>query len=68
MNNKEVSCPVCQKKIIWSADELWRPFCSERCQLIDLGKWADGSHAIAGEELVNPDLDHSASELNNYKY
>ncbi len=68
MKNTTVSCPACQKKIIWSPEELSRPFCSERCRLIDLGKWADGSHAIAGEELVNPDLDSDVSELNNYKY
>ena len=68
MKNKEVSCPACQKKIVWSSDELWRPFCSERCQLIDLGQWADGSHVIAGEELVNPDIDGDAGELNNDKY
>jgi endogenous inhibitor of DNA gyrase (YacG/DUF329 family) len=34
----------------------WRPFCSERCQLIDLGGWLTERHAIAGENAV-PDSD-----------
>jgi endogenous inhibitor of DNA gyrase (YacG/DUF329 family) len=38
----------------WSAEAKWRPFCSERCQLIDLGAWMTEKHAIPGEEL-NPD-------------
>ncbi len=65
MKSKQVSCPSCKKKIIWSVEELWRPFCSERCQLIDLGKWADGGHTIAGEELVNPELSHELDEQNH---
>lgn len=35
----------------WSADNPHRPFCSERCRMVDLGKWFDGSHHIAGPEL-----------------
>jgi endogenous inhibitor of DNA gyrase (YacG/DUF329 family) len=27
----------------------WRPFCSERCQLLDLAKWVDGSYRVAAE-------------------
>ncbi|VFP86353.1 DNA gyrase inhibitor YacG [Candidatus Erwinia haradaeae] len=34
-----VACPICSKKIIWSKFNKWRPFCSKRCQLIDLGGW-----------------------------
>ena len=33
------------------------PFCSSRCQLLDLGAWASESHKIAGEELVDIDED-----------
>jgi endogenous inhibitor of DNA gyrase (YacG/DUF329 family) len=36
----------------WSAEAKWRPFCSERCQLIDLGAWMTEKHAIPGEELT----------------
>jgi endogenous inhibitor of DNA gyrase (YacG/DUF329 family) len=42
-----VTCPTCERPVEWR----WRPFCSERCKLIDLGAWASGERAIAGEEL-----------------
>ena len=45
-----VSCPTCGKKVAWSEQQPWRPFCSERCRLIDLGKWAGEEHRISGEE------------------
>jgi len=45
-----VTCPTCGKKIEWGEKERWRPFCSERCRLIDLGKWAGEEHRISGEE------------------
>jgi endogenous inhibitor of DNA gyrase (YacG/DUF329 family) len=38
----------------WSAAAKWRPFCSERCRLIDLGAWMAEQHAIPGEE-ISPD-------------
>ncbi|VFP88199.1 DNA gyrase inhibitor YacG [Candidatus Erwinia haradaeae] len=34
-----VKCPICSKQIIWDQFNKWRPFCSKRCQLIDLGEW-----------------------------
>jgi endogenous inhibitor of DNA gyrase (YacG/DUF329 family) len=36
-------------------DLRWRPFCSERCQLQDLARWADGSYRVGGEPLPEPD-------------
>jgi len=47
----EIECPTCGTKVIWSEESRWRPFCSERCKLIDLGEWADESHRIPGEEI-----------------
>ncbi len=47
---KRVPCPTCGKQIEWSQKEKWRPFCSERCQLIDLGQWADERYSIPGED------------------
>lgn len=35
-----VNCPTCGKSVVWNAQSLYRPFCSKRCQLIDLGEWA----------------------------
>jgi len=31
-------CPICKNTTTWE-ENPWRPFCSERCKLIDLGKW-----------------------------
>jgi endogenous inhibitor of DNA gyrase (YacG/DUF329 family) len=49
-------CPVCGKSYaITRIDELPSfPFCSARCRLIDLGRWADGSYAIPGPEAPAP--------------
>ena len=35
-----VSCPRCDAQVVWSTENPYRPFCSERCKLIDLGDWA----------------------------
>lgn len=35
-----VNCPICDKPICWSEQSPFRPFCSKRCQIIDLGEWA----------------------------
>lgn len=49
----EVPCPQCHHRVVWSADNPWRPFCSRRCQLLDLGAWADESHRIGGESAMD---------------
>lgn len=46
-----VKCPTCGKPVEWSEQSKWKPFCSERCKLIDLGAWADERHSIPGEEV-----------------
>lgn len=45
----EVDCPQCSKRVVWEPNSLYRPFCSKRCQLLDLGAWAEESHRISGE-------------------
>jgi endogenous inhibitor of DNA gyrase (YacG/DUF329 family) len=45
-NDTKVICPACRKKGNWFAGR-YGPFCSERCKLIDLGKWLGGEHAIS---------------------
>ena len=50
---KEISCPTCHKKNTWLPDNQFRPFCSERCKLIDLGSWADEKFKVPGE-TANP--------------
>ncbi len=44
-----VPCPTCQKAVKWQTENAYRPFCSKRCQLIDLGEWAAEEKAIAGD-------------------
>jgi len=47
----KVACPTCKREIEWDAAAPWRPFCSDRCRLIDLGAWLSEEHAIPGEPL-----------------
>ncbi len=48
-----VKCPTCGKSVEWSDKFPYRPFCSERCKLIDLGEWASDSYVIRGEAMQN---------------
>jgi len=52
---KTVKCPTCQKEVPWDNTSPFKPFCSERCKLIDLGDWASEKHAIAGEKVYLPE-------------
>ena len=45
-----VKCPTCQKPVIWNEESKYRPFCSQRCRLIDLGEWAQEKYTVAAEE------------------
>jgi len=42
----KVSCPICNNTAALDSSNLFRPFCSERCRLIDLGKWVDEKYSI----------------------
>jgi len=60
MPNK-VKCPHCENIVEWSQENPFRPFCSERCKLIDFGAWAKEEHSIPGEsafvDLMSEDID-----------
>jgi Uncharacterized protein conserved in bacteria len=45
-----VTCPHCGKEHQWDTGNRFRPFCSERCKLIDLGKWASEDYRVAQRE------------------
>jgi len=47
----KLNCPICKKMVLWNDDFPYRPFCSDRCRLIDLGDWASENHKIAGDSL-----------------
>lgn len=53
-----VSCPTCNTPVEWSEQSPFRPFCCKRCQLIDLGEWADEEKRIAGEPVWLPEQDN----------
>jgi len=53
MSSKKVKCPTCEKPVEWRQENSCRPFCGERCKLIDLGAWADESHRIPGNPAQN---------------
>ena len=42
----EFLCPTCGKRVPWTPDSAWRPFCSERCKLVDLGEWATERYRV----------------------
>ncbi|MEO8188229.1 MAG: DNA gyrase inhibitor YacG [Burkholderiaceae bacterium] len=46
----KVKCPTCAREVKWDEQEKFRPFCSERCKMIDLGAWASDGYSIAGPE------------------
>lgn len=52
-----VPCPTCGKPVTWTTDAPWRPFCSERCKLIDLGEWLSEDKRIPGEPAAVPSPD-----------
>lgn len=46
----KIICPICKKTTPWE-ENAWRPFCSEKCKLIDLGKWALEEYRIPDEKI-----------------
>lgn len=55
-----VACPQCGKDVVFNKEvSPYRPFCSERCKLIDLGKWAEGGYSIPLQEKSDEDLSAS---------
>lgn len=49
-------CPQCGKPIVYDSHNPYRPFCSEKCKLLDLGAWASEERIIKGRP-VNEDED-----------
>ena len=45
-------CVFCRRHPV---EPAWRPFCSERCKLQDLARWADGAYRVAGEPVAEAD-------------
>ena len=50
-----VTCPNCGQSVDWTPEQRWKPFCSERCRLIDLGEWITGNHRIPDKPVYDDD-------------
>jgi endogenous inhibitor of DNA gyrase (YacG/DUF329 family) len=57
---KTVACPRCGAAAVLSPQNKWRPFCSERCKMIDLGAWASESYRVPAEDQEPPEDEASA--------
>jgi endogenous inhibitor of DNA gyrase (YacG/DUF329 family) len=57
---RRIKCPTCHRETEWE-NNPHRPFCSERCQLIDLGAWVEERYRIPGKKVV-PTLDDEDDE------
>lgn len=55
---KQVSCPSCKALSDFSAENPYRPFCSARCKMVDLGDWANETYRIP-EKIRPEDLDET---------
>jgi len=57
MNQQKIKlCPYCKKPAQWEGN-AFRPFCSERCKMIDLGKWAAEDYRIAGKTADEEEME-----------
>ena len=67
---KTIPCPHCKKPVPWIKESTYRPFCSERCRIIDLGAWASGAYSVPSEDEVTEEeiedliLNKSTKETN----
>ncbi len=55
MKNLDVECPHCKKKFNYYSS-TFRPFCSEKCRLIDLGQWLNESYTVPVQKLTEEEL------------
>jgi len=60
----KVKCPTCEKEVEWNSDAKFRPFCSERCKMIDLGQWAAEEHAIPGKSIEEEMMSEQLKQIN----
>ncbi len=58
----QLNCPYCGTATYWQNNPS-RPFCSERCRFIDLGRWDNEEYAVPGEKMQEPVDDPDESPL-----
>ncbi len=59
-NIMKKSCPTCSQETNIKPDNKFRPFCSERCRLIDLGDWLTENNSIPTDEQEVQETDFSS--------
>ncbi len=57
----KIKCPICKKVTTWE-ENPHRPFCSERCKLVDLGKWAAEEYKVEGKPEEKEDEDKADAD------
>lgn len=57
----EIQCPKCQKGKTWHPQNAFRPFCSERCRLMDLGEWASETNRLPTQDESDLESDSESS-------
>ena len=57
-----VACPTCSKSVEWTPENRWRPFCSKRCKLVDLGAWAAEEYRVPVSEDPDGIGEHDEGE------
>ena len=63
-NHDKITCPTCGKPHTWTPENSFRPFCSDRCKLIDLGEWASETRKIPGA-AVDPNASIDSNGAND---
>lgn len=66
MSTLTVACPTCKKKFKYH-DSAFRPFCSERCRLLDLGQWLTESYAVPAHKLTEEEI-QTLEEIHEEKH
>ena len=54
---RKVRCPTCSTDVVWGPESPYRPFCSDRCRLIDLGAWVSDKYRVEGETPLDDESD-----------
>ncbi len=61
-----MKCPICGKPTSWK-DNSFRPFCSERCKLLDFGAWANEEYKVPADEVPESEefTQHPTTSIEN---
>jgi endogenous inhibitor of DNA gyrase (YacG/DUF329 family) len=65
MATENIVCPICEKEKTWREDNPFRPFCSERCKITDLGEWVSEKRNIPGEPAAPPPDSSASNNIEN---